>query len=88
MGPNPSFKFVKNMLKDSPKVNYSEHLLSSSSSLKNKKVLANHGGGKIEEKWVKSLENIMATNLMSHYTHSIHPKSALVIVTLCLVISH
>ena len=47
MGPNPSFsKFIKHMLRDSPKVSYIEHLLSSSSSLKNKEVLTNHQWGK------------------------------------------
>lgn len=50
MGPNHSFgRFVKNMLRDSPKVSHIEHLLSSSSSLKNKEVLIHHGRGKIEK---------------------------------------
>jgi hypothetical protein len=35
-------------MRDSWKMSYTKHLLSSSSSLKNKEVLANHGGGKIE----------------------------------------
>ena len=43
------------------KVIYTEHLLSSSSSFENKEVLANNGGRKIEGKWVKSLENFMAS---------------------------
>ena len=60
MGPNPSFfKFIKNMLRASPKVSYIKHMVSSSISLKNKEVLSNHGRGKIEVKRVKSLENIM-----------------------------
>jgi hypothetical protein len=48
-GPNPSFfRFVKHMSRDSSKMSYTEHLLSSSSSLKNKEVLTNYGGGGIE----------------------------------------
>jgi hypothetical protein len=47
--PNPSFfRFVKHMSRDSSKMSYTEHLLSSSSLLKNKEVLTNHGGGEIE----------------------------------------
>ena len=43
MGLNHSFfKFVKNMLRDSLKVSYTKHLLSSSISLKNKEVITNH----------------------------------------------
>lgn len=62
MGPNPSFfRFIKSMLRDSQKVSYTEHLLSSLVFLKNKGVVANHGGGKIEVKWVMFLENIMVT---------------------------
>lgn len=50
MGPNHSFgRFITNMLRDSLKVSYIEHLLSSLSSLKNKGVLTHHGGGKIEK---------------------------------------
>jgi hypothetical protein len=48
--PNPFFfKFIKNMSRDSSNMSYTEHLLSSSSSLKNKEVLTNHGGGKLKE---------------------------------------
>ena len=50
MGPNHSFfRFVKYMMRDSLKVSYIEHLLSSSSLLKNKGVLIHHGGGKFEK---------------------------------------
>ena len=50
MSPNHSFgRFIKNMLRDSPKVSHTKHLLSSSISLKNKGVLTHHGGGKIEK---------------------------------------
>jgi hypothetical protein len=46
MGPNPSFfRFIKHVMRDSSKMSYTEHLLSSSSSLKNKEVLTIHGGG-------------------------------------------
>jgi hypothetical protein len=49
MGPNPSFfRFIKHVMRDSSKMSYTEHMLSSSSSLKNKEVLTNHGGGEIE----------------------------------------
>ena len=40
------------MMKDSPKVGYTKHLLSSSSSFKNKELLAKHGGGKIKGNYV------------------------------------
>jgi hypothetical protein len=49
MGLNPSFfKFVKHMVRESSKVRYTNHFLSYSSSLKNKEVLTDHGGGKNE----------------------------------------
>jgi hypothetical protein len=49
MGLNPSFfRFVKHVMRDSSKMSYIEHMLSSSSSLKNKEVLVVHGGGKFE----------------------------------------
>jgi len=49
MGPNTSFFMViKNLMRDSPKVGYTRHLLSSSRPLKNKGVLTKHGGGEIE----------------------------------------
>ena len=52
MGLNPSFsRFVKHMLRNSPKVSYIEHLLSSSSALKKNEVLMNlRWGGKRERK--------------------------------------
>ena len=66
MGLNHSFfSFVKNILRDSRKLSYTDHLLSSSISLKNKEILANHGVGKIEGKWVKSLKNIMEALVVS-----------------------
>jgi hypothetical protein len=43
------FKFVKHVMRDSSKMSYIENLLSSSSSLKNKKVLIVHGGGNLRE---------------------------------------
>ena len=47
MGPNPSFsKFAQHILRDSLKVSYIEHLLSSSISSKNKEVLTNIRWGK------------------------------------------
>jgi hypothetical protein len=57
MGPNPSFRFVKNMMRDSPKVSYTEHLLSSSISLKNKEVLIYLDGGGDFWKWAKFLKH-------------------------------
>jgi hypothetical protein len=51
MGLNLSFfRFVKNLMRDSLKMSYTEHLLSSSISLKNKEVLIIHvgGGGEFE----------------------------------------
>jgi hypothetical protein len=60
-GPNPSFfRFIKHMSRDSSKMSYTEHMLSSSSSLKNKEVLTNHGGGEIERSGSSFLESIMA----------------------------
>ena len=51
MGPNHSFfRFFKYMMRDSLKVSYIEHLLSSSSLLKNKGILIHHGGGKFEKR--------------------------------------
>jgi hypothetical protein len=44
MEPNPSFfRFVKHMSRDSSKMRYIDHILSSLSSLKNKEVLTNYG---------------------------------------------
>jgi hypothetical protein len=53
------------MSRDSSKMSYTEHLLSSSSSLKNKEVLTNHGGGKIEGSGSSFLESIMAAIVVS-----------------------
>jgi hypothetical protein len=59
MGSNLSFfRFVKNVMRDSSKIIYIDHFLSSSSSLKNKEVLIVHGGGKLREVG-QCLERIM-----------------------------
>ena len=61
MGPNHSFgRFVKNKIRYLLKVSHIEHLLSSSSSLKNKQVLIHHGGGKIEKGNPLSLYTFLA----------------------------
>ena len=66
MGLDPSFfRFVKYMLRDSMKVSYIEHLLSPSSSLKDKGALTHHGGEKLKREshcvyvyfWKQSIES-------------------------------
>jgi hypothetical protein len=50
MGLNPSvFRFIKHMSRESSNMIYIDHILSSSSSLKNKEVLTNHGRVKLKE---------------------------------------
>jgi hypothetical protein len=112
MGTNPSFfRFVKYVMRDSSKMSYTEHLLSSSISLKKKGVLSSHGGEKIKGSgssfgkhndscWLSSLSmepiwflsrswviclSLSNTNTVSLHTPSSHPKSASVIIALCLV---
>jgi len=60
MASNPSFSFVKHVMRNSSKMRYIEHLLPSSSSLKNKEVLSNHGGGGDFEGSGSSFKIIMA----------------------------
>lgn len=82
-------------MRDSLNVSYIEHLLSFSSSLKNKEVLANQDGGKIERKvgqllW-KTIRHLVFSPLnMAHvcvssysWVISLSLSLALVIVTLC-----
>jgi len=53
MGLNPAFfRFIKHVMNDSMKMSYIEHMLSSSSSLKNKEVIIIHCGEKKWGKWV------------------------------------
>ena len=55
------------MMKDSPKVGYTEHLLSSSISFKNKGVLINHDRGKFKRtgQVYKKTKTLLAASLLS-----------------------
>lgn len=71
MEPNHSFlRFIKYMMRDSPKVIYIKHLLSSSSSLKNKGVLIHRGGGNLKR--VSQCVYVFFGNSPSSHLRTLH----------------